>query len=70
MFTCDRAATKAEFKRTGRSIAAWAKIKGFDAEVFRQFINGHYNPSAKVLQKYCEALQADGLLVEEKPEAA
>lgn len=64
----DLRATQARLKATGRTIAGWARSRGFDAATMPSRFQGR----TRFTQEELNALEQDGLLVtfEEKKKAA
>lgn len=56
----NREATRQKLEGTGRTVAGWARSKGFDPERMRNVFRGRFQPRNEEI----EALKADGLLVE------
>lgn len=64
-------ATREMFTRSGRTVAAWARTKGFPTSTVNELVNGIYPIAGKAAQRIITALEADGLIVwMEEQEAA
>jgi len=70
----DLAATKANLVNSGRKMASWGRIHGFNPASVAQVLNGYYtvkNPSGSpIYSRIIQALKEDDLLVEASDKAA